>query len=275
MSKYRYPFTNELTFALVMQDPDLCKGFLQKVFPDREITMVKPHNDPAQIEKTIIADPGAKKVRLDVMFKDDSSIYDIEMQVKNEGNLPKRVRYSHGIIDVDELQPGEDYNELKPAYVIFLCCFDLYGQGKPVYNFLRYDPANKLPLGDESYTIILNSKAKEESVPVSLKSLFRYINNEFVTAGDTFIENLDADIEGWNSGERVVQIMTLEQEILIRENKARKEAFAEGVENGIKQGVTEGKSEMIKAMAAKCMNEKDIAEVSGFTIEEINAILGN
>ncbi|MDD6311788.1 MAG: hypothetical protein PUB09_07725, partial [Firmicutes bacterium] len=167
----------------------------------------------------------------------------------------------------------------------------------PIYKFLRYDPVNKLPLGDESYTIILNSKAAEQTVPMPLRTLFKYVNTESVTPGDEFIETLDESIDGWNSGERVVQIMTLEQEILIRENKARKEAFAEGVENGIKKGIAEGKSigiaegksigiaegksigmaaankQTASALAAKGMPIEEIAEIISLSVSEVKTLL--
>lgn len=83
--------------------------------------------------------------------------------------------------------------------------------------------------------------------------------------------------------------MTLEQEILIRENKARKEAFAEGVENGIKKGIAEGKSigiaegksigmaaankQTASALAAKGMPIEEIAEIISLSVSEVKTLL--
>ena len=91
-----------------------------------------------------------------------------------------------------------------------------------------FDDRNHLPLGDETYTIILNSKANAESVPPALQELFSYMNEGTVPDGNAFLQELDGAVESWNTGEGVKAIMTLEQEILIKEAKAREEG-----QNGI------------------------------------------
>jgi len=40
---YKYPFTNALTFALVMQDLEMSKGLLQLIFPERKIKELRRH----------------------------------------------------------------------------------------------------------------------------------------------------------------------------------------------------------------------------------------
>ena len=35
------PFTNDFIFALVMRDPDICKGIAELIIPDEEIGEVK------------------------------------------------------------------------------------------------------------------------------------------------------------------------------------------------------------------------------------------
>ena len=69
-----------------------------------------------------------------------------------------------------------------------------------------WDPRKNLPLGDESYTMILNSRS----------------------------------VESWNTGEKVNLIMTLEQEILIKESRARKEGNLQGRMDTLLELVLEG-----------------------------------
>ena len=88
--KYRYPFTNHIVFALVMQDPKLCLGLLQKIFPDREIKEVRLHERDIETEATLMAGVEAHEVRLDVLFKDEDVWYDIEMQTENEKDIVER-----------------------------------------------------------------------------------------------------------------------------------------------------------------------------------------
>ena len=46
--KYRYPITYSAMFAYVMRDPKLCRGLLERIFPEREIKELKLHEeDPA------------------------------------------------------------------------------------------------------------------------------------------------------------------------------------------------------------------------------------
>ena len=155
MRKDQYPFTNSIVFALVMQDSTLCRGLLQTLFPERRIRQVKPSEEFIDTEHTIIAGIESRKVRLDVLFDDSDAWYDIEMQVRDEHDLPKRGRYAHAALDVKKLKSGDDYNELRPSYVIYLCCFDFFHLGEAVYQFQMWDPRKNLPLGDESYTMIL------------------------------------------------------------------------------------------------------------------------
>jgi len=169
--KYRYPFTNEIVFSLVMQNPKFCQGILQMIFPGRPISEVKLHDKQIEVEKSVAVGVESRKVRLDVLFEDDNAWYDIEMQVRNEKIIPKRRRYSHGVIDVNQLKPGQDFDELNASYVIFLCCFDPCGRGDAVYSFMTYDPEKNLSLGDERYTILLNSKADCSVTPEPLRWL--------------------------------------------------------------------------------------------------------
>ena len=50
-------------------------------------------------------------------------------------NLPKRSRYYQGMIDLNSIRPGEDYNRLTESFVIFICPFDAFGRGLHRYSF--------------------------------------------------------------------------------------------------------------------------------------------
>ena len=71
---------------------------------------------------------------MDVYLEGDGEIYNIEMQTARRTNLVKRMRYYHSAIDVDSLLRGNPYDRLKKSFVIFICNFDLCGDGFPVYE---------------------------------------------------------------------------------------------------------------------------------------------
>lgn len=92
------------------------------------------------------------------------------MQASDSKELPERSRYYQGCIDVDTLQSGQKYKELKDSYVIFICISDLFEKGLPCYRFENLClENNSIKLNDRSYKYffiasnydkILNEKQK-------------------------------------------------------------------------------------------------------------------
>ena len=46
--------------------------------------------------------------------------FDVEIQQDNEGASPERARYRRGLMDMNTLNPGQDFEELPESYVIFI-----------------------------------------------------------------------------------------------------------------------------------------------------------
>ena len=113
-------FTNRYIFSWVLKrDHELCKEVIEAILDVRIREIIKIEDEDSV--ETSVTGHG---VRLDVYLEDDDAIYDIEMQIEDTGNLPKRSRYYQGSIDTDYLDKGADYNTLKKTCVIFLCSFD-------------------------------------------------------------------------------------------------------------------------------------------------------
>ena len=55
--------------------------------------------------------------------------FDVEIQQDNEGASPKRARYHSGLMDMNTLNPGQDFDELPESYVIFITRDDILGYG--------------------------------------------------------------------------------------------------------------------------------------------------
>ncbi len=62
--------SNDFLFGKVMQDPELCKGLLQRILPALEIDRI----EYPQLQKSINMDMDAHSVRRDVYVKDGISI---------------------------------------------------------------------------------------------------------------------------------------------------------------------------------------------------------
>ena len=72
----RYPFTKTLMFAKVMEDPGLCREFLERLFEGRKVKDVVVHGvGTVTTEATKIPGVYSKYVRLDVLFEDEIRIW--------------------------------------------------------------------------------------------------------------------------------------------------------------------------------------------------------
>ena len=122
---------DDFMFCKVMQDEGICKEFLEMILSDKigKIVCLSPQN-------TVAAGIEAKSVRLDLLVKDEAGkSYDIEMQVSNEYNIPKRMRYYQAALDIAFLDKGVHYKTLNDSYILFMCLFDAIGKNKPLYTF--------------------------------------------------------------------------------------------------------------------------------------------
>ena len=147
--------SDDFLFAKVMADSEICRRVLEKILtvPIRKV-------EAPATQRTIDLLFEGKGVRLDVYVNDDEgTVYNIEMQCNKKRNLPKRTRYYAGSIDLDLIAAGEDYINLKKAYVIFICTFDPFRDGRHIYTFENRCRENlSLSLGDESIKVFLNTR---------------------------------------------------------------------------------------------------------------------
>ena len=288
-----YPFSTQLMFAKVMEDRELCRDMLGIIFPDRKVKDIIVHKREVSVsEATVITGMESKSIRLDVLFEDERGWYDIEMQVENRENLPKRSRYYGAAIDVNKLKKGRDYNELMPSYIIFICMYDEMKIDEPVYSFRMFDEKYGIPLNDERYTVILNASCSTGKVPERFRALFEYLKTGEVAGEDDFIEKIDARVREFQDDEEIKHMMSVEDEMrlvyereLERELKeglekgleqAKKQGLEQGLEQGLKQGLEQGielkAQEMARALKDRGISIEIIAETSGLSREEIDKL---
>ncbi len=223
--------TNDFLFGKLMRNPKLCKKLLERIFPDIEID----HVEYPEAEKTIKSDVDAKSVRLDIYIKDDKeTVYNIEMQVADTKELPKRSRYYQSMLDLQQLDRGESYKRLKKSYIIFICPFDAYQERRHMYTFeniCRED--SKISLGDETTKIFLNADSEMDDVSRELRAFLDYVAGR--KTNDAYVEELeDALRKAKKSREWRHEYMTL----LMRDQ--------ENIEKGIEKGIEQGKLLMIE-----------------------------
>ena len=254
---------DDFIFGKVMQKPDLCKELIERIL---EIEI--DHVEYPELQKTIDLQVDARSVRLDVYVKDgQNTVYNIEMQTTNQDDLAKRSRYYQGMIDLNLIEKGMYFRELPKSYVIFICTFDLFGEGRHKYTFEnRCEHNRELLLGDDAVKIFLNAASNQDDVSPALKAFLDYVVGQKGT--DTFVQRLEQEITTIKSNEMWRrEYMTLYMRDM--------ENFEKGKQEGREEGRQEGRQEVIEQCVEKLLNampRKQIASVLNLPIDYINQV---
>lgn len=284
-----------MIFSIVMRNPEFCRGLLERIFPDRKIKEVRmkcemenqenmdaekasetdfaPNagisDGRADTERTVAVTAAAKAVRLDVLFENDEEWYDIELQVIYQDHLPQRSRYYQSIMTVYSMERGEEYRNLKPGYVIFICLFDPFGMDMPVYSFQMCDRKNDLILDDGQFTIFLNATCTE-NVPKELGSFFHYLQTGEAPKGDVLLQQMDHAVEEAGNREGVRERVTLYDEMLrIQTSLDRVQAEKEQLEAERNQAEMEMKQIEARAEEALRRNRLTSALIKAGRLDEL------
>ena len=255
LSEEMWPFTDDFIFMMVMQDTKVCTDFLKMVLPEEDFTQIKirPQENPffrdetladarelpavsVETQKTLKFQRDKHGVRLDALAKGMKQWSSIEMQTWKEPHLGKRDRYYKCNMDLDQLSAGADYSELKRNYVIFICTYDPFGKDEAVYRFQSWDLKNSLNLGDDSYTIVLNTSCSTEKVPPELKAFYEYVNDPAKCDGSQLVREIDERVRKYNVSDWRVKRM--------RFDELRREQYEQGLAEGKEIGKEIGAADM-------------------------------
>ena len=268
------PLENDAMFAEVMRRKDLCIGLLETIFEGRRIRdIVYEDGLSPEAQKYIAFNPGNKSIRLDVYFEDGDTVYDIEIQKADKGNLPRRTRMYSSMMDANMLDKGLEYEELKDSYVIFICMFDPFEKGLARYTFRSICEEDwGLPLGDGRCIMFLNTKGSIGELGADMDAFFGYINGGVSSigtgkdSGNEFVERLDEcvlDINGdedWRQGYMKYELNLIEK-------------YKEGEAKGISIGEANATNRMVKAMHSKGIPVQTIAECASIDANEVQRII--
>ena len=292
--------TDDFMFCKVMSDPALCKELLEILL---HIKIDRLEFQESQ--KSLKLTPESRGIRLDVYVKDSNRIFDIELQTTNEKNLELRTRYYQGVMDIDELEKGELFSDMKESYIIFICMFDPFGADMPIYTVKQTFVENeKLIFDDKTHKIFYNVNAFEKlSNDVETKAFLKYLCNHQSTS--KFTQSLEHAVYK-NKGNQLWRkdYMTLAYDLSLATQKiagemaekmaremaskmaeemaqkivenvvkeATEKTREEGRSAGITQGAREAKLETAKSMRFRNISIDIIAECTGLSVEEIEKL---
>lgn len=163
---------DDFMFGAVMSEPKRCKPLLEYILGVK----IKKIEYP-ELQKVIDKHYDSKAVRLDVYVADDKgTIYNIELQATRQKYLPKRIRYYGGLIDLNIIDKGKDYESLNKSYVIFICTYDPFGEGRYIYTFENCCLENTdIRLGDEAVKVVVNTERTVGEISEELKDTLQFI----------------------------------------------------------------------------------------------------
>ena len=241
---------DDFMFSVIMRNPRFCKPFFERILNIKISRIEYPKS-----QETIDISADAKSVRLDIYVEDGKeTVYNIEMQTTENRNLPKRTRYYQGMIDLNILEKGENYRDLKRSFVIFVCTFDLFGEGRHIYTFENRCIQNpELSLLDGTTKIILNTKGIMDDVTPEMKRLLDFIDGK--EPEDDFTRELDEAVQSVRKNEKWrLDYMTLQMNY--------QEKYEQGIEQGNKQAA-------LRMIEAGKLSYEEIAMYSGLTLEQV------
>ena len=297
---HKVDIRNDLMFSYVMRNPEICTELLEVLLPGHKIARVeyieleserdgapqaaitKTRKNRPDTQKALLSAIDKRGVRLDAYLDDGKTIYNIEMQTAEYGALPQRARLYQAHIDINQLERGQNFDELRPSYVIFICTFDPFGQSRYQYSFRNVCRETGEELQDEAYKLFFNTTGTEGEISPSLREMLQYINNpgaypvqkskvELIHQIETAVEEANQDEEWrrmymtWQIRQREAELLGEKRGIAIGEERGEKRGIAigekRGEERGEKRGIAIGEERDIAI-------GKELGEKRGIAIGE-------
>lgn len=237
--------------------------FMRNVFKQREcleyvlqVIMEKP--DLRVIDQVIQKDYKNLQGRsaiMDCVARDSNGKqFDVEIQQDSEGASPKRARYHSGLMDMNILNPGQDFDELPESYVIFITRDDVLGYGLPAYHIDRQIKEIDKEFQDEAHIIYINSGKQEDT------ALGRLMHDLHCKSADEMHSPVLAKrMYELKETQKGVELMCKEMEKI----------YSEGLESGEKRGELKAKKETVLSLAEMGLPVETIAKAVNLSVSDI------
>lgn len=199
---------------------------------------------------------GARSICLDVFASDtQGGKYDLEIQRADRGASPKRARYHSSALDTELLMANQDFDELPTTYTIFITENDIRNGGRASYFFERRDTVTNESFGDDEYILFINGAYDNKDDD---SELARLIHDFGCTRSDEmYFSEMAESIHKYKETEEGVSEMCK-----IMEDMRNEAVAARNIEFARKL-IARGKDTV-----------EEIAELTGLTVEEVEALKG-
>lgn len=196
---------------------------------------------------------------LDCVAQDaDGNRFDIEVQQDNEGASPKRARFHSGLLDMNTLNPSEDFEKLPESYIIFITRNDVLGGGLPIYHVERTIRETGDAFADRAYILYVTASIQEDT------ELGRLMHDFHCKNADEMYSKVLADrVRALKETPEGVDNMCreLEQLYLDGEKRGIEKGIEKGVEKGIEKGVASSLKNVMAALGLSIEAAMDILRI--------------
>ena len=248
-------------FEMVAKDKDAVEDILRIIFHEPEMKIIE------LIPQSSVKNLYGRSVRLDTLCRmKDGRYINVEIQKADDDNHLKRTRYNASCITANASEPGENFEDVKDVYIVYISKFDVFQKGRRLYHVGRaiLDFSEVTPLNDGEKIIYVNG-----SNNVSADA-----EDEDVAELMEFFKNSNGLNEKFrNLSERVDELKNEESEVLamckLVEDYA-KEYAAERRAEGRAEGRAESRVEIaLNLIAGGMLNDEQIAAATGLSVDEI------
>ncbi len=192
---------------------------------------------------------------LDCVARDaDGRQMNVEIQQENEGASPKRARYHSGLMDMNTLNSGQNFDALPESYVIFITRDDVLGYGLQIYHVNRKIEEVSEDFKDEAHIIYVNSKIQDDT---ELGRLMHDLNCK--NAADMYSKILADRVRELKETQKGERILFNELE----------EIYSEGVESGERRGELRKAKEATISLAKMGLSVDKIAQALNINVETV------
>ena len=243
--------------------------FMRNVFKKRECTeyvlqVIMGRKDLKVLDQVLQKDYKNLQGRsaiLDCVVRDaDGSQFNVEIQQDTEGASPKRARYHSGLMDMNTLNAGQDFEELPETYVIFITRDDVLGYDLPIYHIERKIEEIGAEFKDESYIIYVNSGCQDDTELGRLMHDFHCKDAE-----DMHSEILAKRVYELKETQEGVDFMCREMDEIYNEGAER--GRVQGIAEGLAAGELKAKKEMALSLASMGVSVERIAEAAKVSVK--------
>ena len=280
---------NDFAFQYVFgrqENKDILISFLNAVLklpPDEKLTDITILE--TKLDKELLHE---KSARLDIRAVTAAKEQiNIEIQLANQYNMEKRTLFYWSRMYTGQLQSGHDYRELRKTITINILNFNYINTERYHNIFHITEDHTGVRLTDvlEIHFLELTKLEKEYS-PAQLDDplvnwllFLRGVQDEQVkevlVMKEPAIEKALTALDLINQDREARRLYEIREKARHDEVSMLSGAREEGMAKGRAEGKAEGRAEVVRAMLDRGIDVKDIADMTGLTVDEVHRIKGS